>query len=64
MAIEGAPNTTRRVVLFYMLDPISGWTDFRVGKLLKRKDNSSQAPDDISIFPNIVVHHYVPVQEY
>ncbi|KAL5697047.1 hypothetical protein ACHQM5_031094 [Ranunculus cassubicifolius] len=41
---RGAPDTTRRAVLFQPLDPTSGLADSRVGRLLNRKDNSSRGP--------------------
>ncbi|KAL5696896.1 hypothetical protein ACHQM5_031245 [Ranunculus cassubicifolius] len=44
--------------------PTSGLADSRVGRLLNRKDNSSEAPADVSGLPNVAVNHRVPVQEF
>ncbi|KAK8590393.1 hypothetical protein V6N13_057286 [Hibiscus sabdariffa] len=41
---RGAPDTTRRAVVFRPLDPTSGRAVSRVGRPLNRKDNSSRGP--------------------
>ncbi|CAA3000079.1 Hypothetical predicted protein [Olea europaea subsp. europaea] len=60
----GAPDITRRAMLFQSLNPTSNRAISRVDRLLNKKITLSKALDDVSGLPNIVVNHRVEVTHF